>query len=132
MTRSLFISAFQLLSLSAFAASVRLTWNASPAPVSGYYVYGFTNSIFNVTNAPALKVDVKTNLIADVSELNPGIWTFAATAYNSDKVESDFSNTVTVEVPQPPALMRTVTLQYSAQLPSTNWQDTGFFRIKFY
>lgn len=124
------VTTLALTSSLAHAASVRLTWNASPAPVSGYYVYGFTNATFNVTNVPALKVDVKTNLIAEVSELNPGIWTFAATAYDANKVESDFSNTVTVEVPQPPAFMRTIALQYSAQLPSTNWQDTGFFRIK--
>lgn len=115
------------------AASLRFTWDVSPsAAVTGYYVYGFTNAVFNTTNAPALKVDVKTNLVAEVSELKPGLWTFAATAYNADGIESDFSNVVVTEVPKPPALMRTVTLQYTATLPTTNWQETGFFQIKIH
>lgn len=117
--------------LSGFAAEVPLTWSPSVSTnVQGYFIYAFTNAVFNATNKPAIKVDAGTNLVARVDGLTPGLWTFAATAYNTQKVESDFSNTVTTEVLPAPGQMRILTVQYDATLTTTNWQDVGFFRLK--
>ncbi|HYG98864.1 MAG TPA: hypothetical protein VD837_07005 [Terriglobales bacterium] len=128
------IRAFLIVSLaimSSHAATVRLTWNRSTDPsVTGYYVYAFTNQVFVATNPAALRVNVGTNIITAIDGLKPVIHHFTATAYNALGVESDFSNVVSTEIPHAPAQMRTLTLQYSADLSSTNWQDKGFFRIK--
>lgn len=120
-----------LLAPSVFGAHVTLGWSPSVSTnVQGYCIYAFTNATFNATNLPAIKVDAGTNLVAHMDGLTPGLWTFAATAYNAQKVESDFSNTVTTEVPEPPKVMRTVTLEFNSSLSTTNWQDVGFFRIR--
>lgn len=126
--KSLFTLIASCFASLCIAAEVRLTWSSSPSPaVTGYYVYAFTNSI---ADKPAIKIDVGTNLIASVESLRPGIWTFTATAYTAEKIESDFATPITTEVPPSPAQMRTITLQYNTDLSSTNWQDAGFFRVK--
>lgn len=127
-----FLSGFILLatfSLGLLASDIRLTWNASPTPgVTNYMVYGWTN--MPPSNLPAFKIDVGTNLTAVVGDLTTGTWRFAVAAATQQGVESDFSNIVIAEVPEPPAQLRIVLLEYNASLTSTNWQDVGFFRVK--
>lgn len=128
-----YVFALLFISLSAIATEVRITWNASQSALTNqltYAVYCSTNSTLDKTNA--LRVDVGTNLTA-VVDVPTGIWQFAATSTWTDStnsIESDFSNIVIAEVPKAPGKLRTLTLQYTPILTSTNWQDVGFFRIK--
>jgi hypothetical protein len=103
------------------AADVRLAWDASPTPgVTNYLLYAHTN-LLTATNLSAslLRFHVGTNLTATVEALQSGQWSFTVTAMK-DGLESDPSNVLLVEVPQPPARMRTVVVQYSGTL---NFQD---------
>src|SRR6185369_539564 len=77
-----------LSSNSANAASVTLAWNPSVTPgVAGYNVYYGTNSQNYTASVPA---GTATNVT--VSGLTPGVtYFFAATAYDSLGIESDFS-----------------------------------------
>ena len=81
--------------------TVTLAWDASPsAAVAGYRVYWGTNSraYFGVTNA---------GLVLTQSVVLPHRcrWFFAATAYDTNGLESDFSNEVSWESkPTPPVM----------------------------
>ncbi len=75
------------------AEQVTLVWDASPsAGIAGYRVYWGTNSraYCCVTNAGLV-------LTQSVVLLHRGRWFFAATAYDTNGLESDFSNEVSWE-----------------------------------
>jgi len=81
--------------------TVTLAWDASPsAAVAGYRVYWGTNSraYFGVTNAGLV-------LTQAVVLPHRGRWFFAATAYDTNGLESDFSSEVSWESkPVPPVM----------------------------
>ena len=86
------------LAMTVKAASVTLAWDASPdASVVGYKVYfgvgsgAYTNSV-TVTNGLTCTI---TNLTVGVT------YFFAATAYEINGIESDFSNEVSYRPPLP-------------------------------
>ena len=83
--------AFCLLHSSAAAADVTLAWDASPSTnVVGYKIYWGTDST-NYTNS----LTVSNVLTATVTNLQSGItYYFAATAFDSESYESDYSNEV--------------------------------------
>lgn len=66
-------------------------------------------------------------LNSKVFDLSPGMWWFGAKAV-AGGAESKLSNVVAVEVPKPPAQMRTIAVQYSYTL--TNFYDLGFFKLR--
>lgn len=123
--KHILITALLLLRSCGFApaADLHLAWDASPTPgVTNYTVYAATNAL-----APMAQINVGTNLTADISTLPTGQWRFYITA-TKDGLESDPSASVLVEVPEPPANLRIVIVQYSATL--TNWQDVGVFKLR--
>jgi len=131
MKRSL-IAVVLLVFLSAAAGSAaqaRLAWDASPTEgVTNYVLHAWTNSAAAASFTNALvHVNAGTNLTAMIEALQPGQWSFTVTA-QKDGLESDPSNLLMVEVPQAPARMRTVAIQYSGAL--TNFCDVGFFRLR--
>jgi len=115
--------------LTSMASDIKLAWDASPTTgVPNYVLYASTNilSATNLTSA-TVRLNVGTNLTATVERIQAGQWSFAATAMK-DGLESDPSNILIADVPQPPARMRTVVVQYSGTL--TNFYDVGFFRLR--
>src|SRR5437016_1774952 len=87
------------VSFSAQAASVTLVWNPSPGTnVAGYNVYyGVASRTY--TN----KVNVGNSTNATVSGLIEGTtYFFAVTAYDSNALESDYSNEMSYTVPVTP------------------------------
>ena len=139
MKTSLSILCILCVSALSQAHAVTLEWDPSPdAWVAGYRLYASTNSVavHQLTNA-LRKVDVGTNTVCSLTNLAAGRWFFVATAYATEAngtnivtLESLPSNEVIAAIPEPPANMRTVHVQWSGQVLSTNWQDVGFFRIK--
>lgn len=118
-----------VLAFEALGSEVRLAWDASPTPgVTNYVLYAGTNAL-NATNltSAVVQLNVGTNLTGTIEGLVPEEWSFTVTAMR-DGIESDPSNVLIVEVPQPPARMRTVAVQYSGTL--TNFYDVGFFRLR--
>ena len=89
------------LASSASAQTVTLAWDASPsASIAGYRIYYGTNSRAYgfVTNAGLVQTQ-------RVTLPHPGRWFFAATAYDTIGLESDFSDEVQWEAkPVSPAL----------------------------
>ena len=115
--------------LTSMASDIKLAWDASPTTgFTNYVLYASTNilSATNLTSA-TIRLNVGTNLTATVERITAGQWSFAATAMK-DGLESDPSNILIADVPQPPARMRTVVVQYSGTL--TNFYDVGFFRLR--
>lgn len=110
-------------------ADIRFAWDPSTTTgVTNYVLHAHTNALTATNFASALvHVNVGTNLTASVSALQPGLWSFCATA-QKDGVQSAPSNVVNVEVPRPPPNMRVVVVQYSNTL--SNWYDAGFFRLR--
>ena len=133
MKTSLSILCILCVSALSQAHAVTLEWDPSPdAWVAGYRLYASTNSVavHQLTNAP-VRVDAGTNTTAQLTNLTAGLtYYFVATAYTADGAESLPSNEVLWRVPRPPAQMRTIIVQWSGQVLSTNWQDVGFFRLK--
>lgn len=117
-----------LTALPLLASEVRLAWDASLTQgVTNYVLYAHTNDLAAVSLTNALvKLNVGTNLTARVESLVPGRWWFGATAMK-DGMESDLSNTISVEVPRPPRNMRTVVILSSATV--TNWTNI-FFKLR--
>lgn len=111
------------------AQTIRLAWDASTTSgTTNYILYAHTNTLTatNLSSA-AVRLNVGTNLTGTVENLRAGRWWFATTAQIT-AVESLPSNVHIEEVPNPPAAMRTVVLQYSGTL--TNFYDVGFFRLR--
>lgn len=114
----------------AFAGDVSLAWDASPSPsVTSYVLYAHTNSLSATNLASAtVRVNAGTNLTALVENLRPpATWYFVCTAV-AGGVQSDPSNQLIVQVPQPPANERLVAVQFGVTI--TNFTDTGFFRLR--
>ena len=97
----LWTTVFLAWAVTAGAQRVTLAWDASPsAAVAGYRVYWGTNSraYFGVTNAGLV-------LTQAVALPHRGRWFFAATAYDTNGLESDFSSEVSWESkPAPPVM----------------------------
>lgn len=90
--KRLFLIWFILLVFVGLAAeSVSLRWDANSEPdVSGYKVYYGTNS-----GVYFASVDVGNTTTTTIGNLAPGVtYYFAATAYNTSRLESDRSNEV--------------------------------------
>ena len=86
-----------LLAGAAWAASVTLAWDASPGPDIAWYrvYYGPDSRVY--TNLVQVGGNVYT---ATVSNLVPdSMYYFAATAGDTNNLESDFSNEVSYRVP---------------------------------
>lgn len=113
----------------ALASEVNLAWDPSETPgITNYVLYAHTNALVmtNLSTA-SVRVPVGTNLTATCVWLKPGRYWFTVTAMR-DGVESDPSNVVTVEAPEPPENMRTLVIQYSGTI--SNWTDVGFFKLR--
>lgn len=119
-----------LVAQCSHAQTVKLAWDASPTTGVSYRLYAHTNSL-SKTNlaASVVKVDVGTNLVATVDQIQAGKWWFTVTAVSQEGLESLPSNVVQAEVPVKPDNMRTVVVQFSGTI-TNGWQDVGFFRIK--
>ena len=114
-----------LLAPSCFASEVKLAWDASPTEgATNYVLYASTNAI---SREAEVRIGVGTNQSARILNLPIGRWNFAVTVIK-EGVESDFSNILTSEVPQPPARLYTVVIQYGGSL--TNFYDVGYFRLR--
>jgi len=115
------IALLSLLAITAVAsaADVRLGWETH-SPATNFVIYATcgTNTI---------RVDTGTNQVATLLGIQPGHWSFQASAM-LDGVESDKSAPLPVQVLPAPANLRTLEVQFSATL--TNWQTAGFFRLK--
>lgn len=96
----------------AIPGQVNLAWDASPTTdVTGYRLYWGTKS---QTYTAANSVDVGKVLAYNLSALTPGtVYFIAVTAYNALKIESPYSNEVSLSVPLPP-----IQLKVSPQLVS--------------
>lgn len=126
-----------LLLLPITCLAVTLQWDPSPDNAQ-YYLYAGTNSFYR-TNTPlpltnyVAKVNCGTNLTCSLTNLTPGkIFYFVATAYtnNLESLPSNEVIYVTPNIPAPPGGLRTVYVEYSGEIVSTNWQNVGYFRIK--
>lgn len=116
-----------LAAVSAEASFIRLAWDASVTPGCEYVLYASTNELTQETYRDAtVRVPCETNLTATIEGIAVGQWRFCATAIK-DGVESDPSNVLTVEVPQPPLGIRTLVVDHATTI--TNW--TEFFRVRF-
>ena len=95
----LFITVLVLLPVSSIASpSLTLGWNPSPGTnVAGYHLY-YGGASGNYTNT----IDAGTNTMATVPGLTIGAtYYFAATAYDGDGLESEFSNEINYTIPTP-------------------------------
>lgn len=85
------------------ATDVTLGWSPNTEPdIAGYRVFsGPASRSYSVTN------DAGKTLSYTITNLPPGLWFFAATAYNSNRLESLFSNeAVFSNPPSAPATRR--------------------------
>jgi len=118
------------LTLNVSAAEFQISWNSSPTPgVTNYVLYFSTNVLNNVTrtNSSTIRLNAGTNLTGFVSGIIPDQWQFGVTAMK-DGIESDLSNLLLVEVPEPPKNLRIIALQFSGTL--SNFYDVGFFKLR--
>jgi hypothetical protein len=93
-----------ITSISAAGVEVSLAWETSPDPVAGYAIYSQVSG-----STQAVRTDVGSVTNAVISNLTPGAtYTFYATAYDTNNVESDPSNVVSFTIPgatnQPPTM----------------------------
>jgi hypothetical protein len=93
-----------ITSISATGVEVSLAWDTSPDPVAGYAIYSQVSG-----STQAVRTDVGSVTNAVISNLTPGAtYTFYATAYDTNNVESDPSNAVSFTIPggtnQPPTM----------------------------
>ena len=112
-----------LWAAAAGAQRLTLAWDPSPSPaVSGYRVYWGTNtrSYQFVTNAGLV-------LTQSVVLVHRGRWFFAATAYDTNGLESDFSSEVSWESkPAPPVMAGKAWVRLTPVFGrSTNWVSWG-------
>jgi hypothetical protein len=76
------------------AATVRLAWDASVSErVTGYKVYAGQAS--RIYGAPVI---IGNQLTYMVTDLTPGIWFFAVSAFDADGNESNYSNEVSTAI----------------------------------
>ena len=101
---------------------VKLAWDASTNAGVTYMLY-LSNSPAMYTNVPA-----GTNLTASLTRIAAGRWTAFATA-RLGELESEPSNVILFEVPNPPAAFR-VTLMGSTNLTAPG-SNLGFFWIQY-
>ena len=107
------------------AQSVTLAWDASPSPsVTGYLIYYGTNS-----RSYSFLTNAGLALTQTVLLPRPGRWFFAATAYDAQGLESEFSNEVEWEArPGSPELLGETFVRLSPVIErSTNqvvWVNT--------
>lgn len=106
-------------SVPLFAGTVTVEWDANVEPVTGYRVY------HGLSPRNYVEAIETTNLSARI-DLPVGIHYFAVTAFDSNKLESDFSAEVSCVIYDPIATLRitgptngTITLLHSNDL--TNW-----------
>jgi len=96
---------FLVLPSSAFAATVTLTWNASPSAVGYILYYGEASGSYSTS------VDVGNTTQAILSGLDEGkTYYFAAIAYNANGKESAFSNEVNYRIPVADAILPTAVI----------------------
>jgi hypothetical protein len=106
------------------AQSVTLTWDASPsASIAGYRVYYGTNSRVYGFVIPHSGTGLA--LTQTVALPWPGRWFFAATAFDTNGLESCFSNEVQWEAkPEPPVMQGEAFVRLSPVIErSTNQVD---------
>lgn len=125
-----FLPLLFLLCGPVFAGEVQLAWDASPSPgITNYILYAHTNALTKTNLSTAVvKVSAGTNTTASLDNLATGTWWLTVTA-SKGGVQSDPSNILIIDVPQPPAQMRSVVIQYSATL-TNGFNDLGFFRLR--
>lgn len=112
-----------------YGGEIKLAWDASPTPgVTNYMLVAHTNATA-VTNysMATVRVNLGTNLTATITDLAVGQWHLFVTAGKGGLV-SDPSNVLVVEMPRPPANLRTVTVQYGASLESMT--NNLFLKLK--
>lgn len=116
----------------AFAGSVTVAWDPSPTPAVSCRLYASPLLLTetNLIDAP-VRLNMGTNLTASIVFTNSGRWNLVATAVNTNGVESAPSNQLSIEVPAPPASLRTLAVEHTLDISKTNgWQDLGFFRLR--
>lgn len=113
------VAAWLLTSPGARAAhNVTLGWNPSVDPTAvGYAVYYGTNS-----GVYSSRVDAGANTTTTISNLEGGVtYYFAAVAYNTNKVESAFSNEISY---QPPLSVSGTVAYYPLSYPASGLSAT--------
>ena len=96
MKKLLLVALLLIIALAAYAASVTLAWTPSPdASVVGYRLYWGASS--RVYSNSVTVGNVRTSTIPDLGMST--FYVFAATAYDSSGVESEFSNEVAYTTP---------------------------------
>lgn len=126
-----------MLAFVATAGQVRVAWSPSPDDRGTnltYVLYAASAPLVKTNlHAAPVRLNVGTNLTAGVLFTNSGRWYLRVTALDVSGVESEPSNEVAVEVPAPPRDARTLALQYTFDLATTNgWQTAGslFLRLQ--
>jgi hypothetical protein len=77
------------------APVLKLAWDASSSPVSGYFVYTVDSA-----NSQTVKTDAGNATTAAINSLNPGHkYSIYVTAYDSGKTESKPSNVISFTAP---------------------------------
>lgn len=118
-----------LFPILSHAGEIKLAWDASPSTnVTGYILYAGTNNPA-LTNV-AERINTGTNQTISVSFAKSGSWFFWVTAHDDLRVESLPSNILQVQVPEPPANLRTIVIEATVDLSSTNWTEKAFLRLK--
>jgi hypothetical protein len=124
---SIWLSAFQLFSLSTFATSITLAWDPSPggSQIAGYTLYAGPASRTYTNVQPVSQACTGTLTVP------PGLTYIAVTAVGTNGLESDFSAEViyTNESPTGTNLQITITTTgttiLSARIVSGPWTDLG-------
>lgn len=92
---------FAFSAASLLAADVVLVWDANTEPtLAGYKVYSG-----NASGAYGAPLVIGTQTTYTFTNVAPGTWYFAVKAYDTDGLESDYSNEVSVTI-NAPALSR--------------------------
>lgn len=115
------------IATGAGATFIPFAWDASTTPGVTYQVYGHTNELAQTNyRTAAVRFSAGTSTAFYVEGIAATSWFFCCTAVK-DGAESDISNILPVDVPQPTGNFRTLVVQYGGTL--TNWMDVGFFRV---
>jgi hypothetical protein len=111
-----------LLLQSLISATITFSWNANTeTDLKGYKIYQGT-----VSKVYATSVDVGNVTTYKLSNVPSGVpLFFAVTAYNTQGLESDFSNEITARVPSAPS-----NLKISGNLLTMNIGEAGGFALQ--